>query len=260
MRHLHFLEFEYAIDYELTESVRRHFPLDWSEDAITHDLVIRLRRRFNRTHLTGMRFPVVLEWEVYKLRGLREQSHGDIGWLFRHGLPSGDVLEGAGFMEAKLRARDSNKFTQIRKGQVKRILKRSPETLLLLYDYNAVPVLDSEFVPEPGYDFGIHRWASTLITHARVTHGPVVPLQLAAAVGRYDDTLYRFGYSLAQQVSRRYLHLHDLDFSQSGIADVKGYPGGVGSPNWVMVIRVAQEGQAVAEGSGLNQDVYEALE
>jgi hypothetical protein len=43
MNHMHILEMEQYMEHELREAATRHFPLDWKEDAITHDLLIRLR-------------------------------------------------------------------------------------------------------------------------------------------------------------------------------------------------------------------------
>jgi len=42
---LHIVEMENRMEYELAEAVQRHYPLDWKEDSITHDLLIRFRRR-----------------------------------------------------------------------------------------------------------------------------------------------------------------------------------------------------------------------
>jgi hypothetical protein len=251
---------EYIIERELRETVQKHFPLDWKEDLLTHDLAIRFRKRFHRMTLHGTRFPIQVEWEIYKLHGKRETSYGDIGLLFRYELPAGGLIEGAGFIEAKLRARDSTRFRQVRTEQVARILARSPHTLLLLYDYNAVSVLDSSFVLEPDYKFFIHRWSHPIMTHARVTHGPVLPLQLAAAVNQYDDTLYRLCHSLSHQFSRRYFHLHDLDFSQQAIQAVKGFPANIGSPNILMIIRAAPEGRELPEPFRPRDDLYGGIE
>ncbi|MCZ7625088.1 MAG: hypothetical protein C3F12_04490 [Candidatus Methylomirabilota bacterium] len=130
---MHIIEMEGLIEHELAETVQRHYPLDWKEDVITHDLLIRFRNRFRTVTLHGLRYPVQLEREAYKLHGSRETSYGDIGVLVRYRLPSGCDVEAAGFLEAKLRARDSNKFRQVRHEQVHRILSRSRHTRLLLY-------------------------------------------------------------------------------------------------------------------------------
>ncbi|MGA9426578.1 MAG: hypothetical protein WBV33_15980, partial [Terracidiphilus sp.] len=100
---MHIVEMENRMEYELAQAVQRHYPLDWKEDAITHDLLIRFRRQFSETTLEGLRYPLQLEWEVYKLHGSREISYGDIGMLIRYRLPSGVDVEAAGFLEAKVR-------------------------------------------------------------------------------------------------------------------------------------------------------------
>ncbi len=257
---MHTLELEHLIELELRGTVQKHFPLDWKEDLLTHELAIRFRKRFRRMTLSGTPFPMQVEWEIYKLHGKRETNHGDIGLLFRYKLPTGALVEGAGFVEAKLRARDSTKFSQVRPDQMTRILARSPHTFLLLYDYNAVSVLDDTFGPAPEYEFPVPGWSYPMMTHARVTHGPLLPLELAAAVNQFDDTLYRFCHSLSHQFSRRYFHLHDLDFSPSAIQAVKGFPADLESPNFVMVIRAAPEGRDLPEPFRPNDNLYGGIE
>jgi hypothetical protein len=53
-----------------------------------------------------------------------------------------------------------------------------------------------------------------------------------------------------------------LDFSKVAIDAVKGFPGTLGSPNIVMVVRVATEGQELpgVENSKLNSNTYTVLE
>lgn|ERR1700731_104872 len=257
---MHILEFEYRIERCLREIVQSHFPLDWKEDVLTHELARSLRGLFHDTVLYGTQYPLNIEWEIYKLHGTRESSHGDIGLLFRYKLPAGAVIEGAGFMEAKLRGRDTTKFLQVRHDQVTRILARSPQTRLLLYDYNAVAVLDSQFEGNDDHDFFPHRHRHYGAPYSRVTHGPVLPLQLAAAVNQYDDTLYRFAHSLSQQFTRRYFHLHDLDFSEPAIRAVKGFPTELGSPNIIIVVRAAPQGQDLPEEFRPNENLFSTFE
>ena len=255
---MHVLEFEALIEHDVRDIVQGHFPLDWKEDLLTHELARRFRSHFHKTTLYGSRFPLNIAWEVYKLHGTRETSHGDIGLLFRYRLPTGTLVEGAGFIEAKVRGRDTTKFLQVRHDQVSRFLARSPQTRLLLYDYNAVAVLDAT---EPDDFESFHpKFRHHGSSQARVTCGPVLPLQLAAAVNQYDDTLYRFCHSLSHQISRRYFHLHDLDFSETAIKAVKGFPSELGSPNVIMVVRVAVLGQELPEDFSPNDNVYSTIE
>lgn len=256
---MHIVDFECRIEEELREVVTRHFPLDWKEDAITHDFLIRLRKDHRQTSVFGNRWRIQVEWEIYKLHGPTESNYGDIGVLVRYKMPTEETIEGAGFLEAKLRGRDTTKFHQIRHSQITRLLSRSPQTRLLLYDYNPVTVLDESDFSEFDSEWLFHRMRRRE-TYARVTHGPVLPLQLAATVNHYDDTLYRFCHCFSHQLCRRYLHLHDLDFSERAIRAVKGFPDKVGSPNVVMVIRVAPEGRELPEPFFPNDNVYGVIE
>lgn len=257
---MHIVEIESLMEYELAEAVQRHYPLDWKEDSITHDLMIRFRNHFRDVTLQGLRYPLQLEWEVYKLHGRREASYGDIGVLIRYRLPSGADVEAAGFLEAKVRGRESTKFHQVRHEQVHRILARSRHTRLLLYDYNAVPVLGGDTGFDPDWDWHPHPSRRRRMGQVPVTHGPIVPLELAAAVNQFDDGLYRFAHSLSYQFVRRFFQLHDLDFSEAAVQAVKGFPSDLGAPNFVMVVRAAVLGQELPEGFVPSDNVYGRFE
>jgi len=84
----------------------------------------------------------------------------------------------------------------------------------------------------------------------------VLPLQLAAAVNQYDDTLYRFAFSLSHQLTRRYFHLHDLDFTETAINAIKGFASELGSPNIIMVVRAAPRGQELPEDFRPNENQF----
>jgi hypothetical protein len=256
---MHILELEHRIERDVQEIIRGHFPLDWKEDVISHELARRFRC-YKKFTLYGLRNPLDVDWEIYKLHGKRETNHGDFGLLIRYRLPSGDVIEGAGFIEAKLRGRDSTKFQQVRHEQVTRILSRSPQTRLMLYDYNPVAVLDpsldlndTDYFLRPNLRMQGHGTAS-------ISHAPVLPLQLAATVNHYDDSLYRFCHSISHQFTRRYINLHDLDFSEAAVNAVKGYPSELGSPNYVMIIRATVQGQELPESLHLDKDLYGEFE
>lgn len=257
---MYITELEAIVEAQLGESVRLHHPYDWKEDAVTHNLLINLRKHVKEVTLHGARYPTDLEWEVYKLHGRRESAHGDIGLLVRYRVPEGGILEGAGFLEAKLRGRDSTRFLQVRHEQVTRILERSPQTQLLLYDYNPVATLPDPLESDTEWLFGPFRRLRPMPPRYAFSHGPVLPLRLAAAVNRYDDTLYRFAHSFSNQLCRRYFQLHDLDFSDAAVAAVKGFPGDLGSPNYVMIIRIAPQGQDLPEEYRPNDNIYGSME
>jgi len=257
---MHIVEFEERLEIHLRDVVLRHFPLDWKEDAITHALLILIRKEFGHISLWGLRWKLAIEWEIYKLHGRRESTYGDVGVLIRYAMPGGGIVEGAGFMEAKIRGRETNRFLHVRPEQVVRILARSPLTRLLLYDYNPVSVLDPSNDDDSSWHFYPSRFRRTPPDRAAVSHGPVLPLQLAAAVSQYDDTLYRFAHAFSYQFVHRYFQLHDLDFSESAVSAVKGFSTELGSPNVVMVIRAAAEGQQLPEPFQPNSNLYGVFE
>ena len=140
------------------------------------------------------------------------------------------------------------------------LLSRSPQTQLLLYDYNAVTVLDDQSTSIDDHEMHMMmRYGHRRSPYAHVTHGPILPLQLAAAVNQYDDTLYRFCHSLSHQFTRRYFHLHDLDYSESAIKAVKGFPSELGSPNYILVMRAAPLGHELPEPHRPPENTYGSL-
>lgn len=248
---MHFLDFETIIENELREVILDAFPLSWREDVISYNFTDRLRRRFHSVTLIGTHYPLVMELEVYKLSGKPETKHGDIGLLIRSKLATGELIEGAGFLEAKLRARNSSRFLQVRKKQCEKLLRESPHTQLLLYDYRPVAVLDD---PRECFDSEFFPFAQH--GTSMVTHGPVLPLNLAVAINHFDDRLYQYSYPIAHQISRRYLHLHDLDFSAPAIAAVKGFPTTIDSPSIVLVFRTATRAENLPEAFRPNNTRY----
>lgn len=253
---MHILHFEDRLEDELKSVVTESFPLSWREDVLSYNLARQLRTIFSKTVLEGGQYDTTIEWEFYKLVGKPEIDHGDIGILVRYKLLEGSIIEGAGFLEAKLRDRESSKFKQVRKKQCRTLLRRSPQTRLLLYDYRPAVVLD--YPPERGLSrFPI--WTYRRDSRNLVSHGPNLPLSLAVTIGQFDDSLYRFCHSFSQQFTRRYFNLLDLDFSKNAIQAVKGFPGTFDAPNIVMVIRIT-EGQAESAEVALNNSLYRRLE
>ncbi len=254
------LEFEFAFERIVKTTVQNHFPLDWKEDVITHTLLKELRQYNQNIEISDALYPVEIEWEVYKFHGRRETDHGDIGVLVSYKLPTGSVVEGAGFIEAKLRDRNSTKFIQVRHQQIERILSRSPYSFLMLYDYNPVAVQRTPSAFD--IDHPLFHESKLFRRHngTDVTHAPLLPLRLAAELNQYDDGLYRFCTSPSRQFTRRFFNLHDLDFGESAVQAVKGFPGDLGSPNYVMVIRAATIGQELPERFVPNENLFGSLE
>lgn len=237
---------ERKIEAIAREAILSHYPLDWKEDSITHQIVREFRKAFSDITLHSESQTFQLAWEAYKLSGNREMKHGDIGLLFRRNIKSGKLIEGAGFLEAKIRSRDSSNFPHAGAEQSSRITQNSPFTQLALYDYRPAAISEEG---GPFFDDLCH-----------VTHVPVIPLPLANAIDCYDDGMYDHSTPLSHQFTRRYFQLRDLDFSASAINAVKGYPSELGGTNVVMVVRMSPIGQPLPEAVRPNPDLYSPLQ
>jgi hypothetical protein len=255
----HVFEFERFIEQVLRESIAEKYPLDWKEDTITGTFLPRLRSRLPEVNLYGLRYPLTIKWEFYKLHGTAETQHGDIGLLVQYLLPNGQILEGAGFLEAKARDRNSAKFPQVKFSQLNRIQKKTPLAQLLLYDYNQATVLDGleDFFGDRN---GFYYMDPTYESVAKTTHSPLLPIALAIGVGKYDDSLYRFCHSFGHQLTRRFIQMRDLDFSKALIDVVKGFPGKIGAPRHIMVIQISPAGKGIPEKVIPSPERYSILE
>lgn len=145
----------------------------------------------------------------------------------------------------------TGRFKQIKTKQSNRILDRSPQTQMLLYDYTPVAVLDfhPESLPWGWFPFGLERDSTSV-----VSYGPVLPFALAIAIGKFDSSLYRFCHSFAQQFTRRYFNLLDLDFRANSISAVKGFPGRFDSPNIVINLRIGPSADNLPETAAINRE------
>ena len=58
--------------------------------------------------------------------------------------------------------------------------------------------------------------------------------------------------------------MRDLDFSNSAVKAVKGFPSEIGSPNYVMVIRVMPQNLGKPDGENteglINSNIYSRIE
>ncbi len=59
---MHIAHFQAIMENELAEAVQSHHPLDWKEDPVTHDLLIRWRQRLGAATLYGTRYPLQIHW------------------------------------------------------------------------------------------------------------------------------------------------------------------------------------------------------
>jgi len=255
---IHVVEFENWIERTASQIIGENYPLTWKEDQITIELVKRIQSDLKEVELVGMRDLIRIEWEAYKLSGKPETAHGDIGVLIQYTLPTGNLLEGAGFLEAKVRSKDSSKFKEIKPAQLTTILSQSPYSKLLLYDYEKFPTLDS--LGFTTYS-NAHPWyLNDAPALARTSNVGVVPMNVAKRYTSRDTILYRFAFSLSHQLTSRYFQMQDLDFSDTAINAVKGFPGTQGGPRVVLVIKICPPGKEFSKESGPHHETYQRIE
>ncbi|MBL7836852.1 MAG: hypothetical protein JNM67_05010 [Bacteroidetes bacterium] len=251
------LEFISQVEQIIQQQTRRLFPADWDEDTLTRNILIEFRLNFASTTINDHRQQYNLSINPFKLRGRNtETKYGDIAILVKIIFPDGDILEGVGFLEAKKRYRNTNRFDAFSVRQLNRIYRQSPHTRLLLYDYSPI----TEFAPVYyDYDNYYHRHFPLLALPT--TYSVATQLNEALALNRRDIGLYKVGLPLSYQLAFRYFYGFDLDFREDVINAIKGYAKDtLGLPNYTVFVTISPIDKPTNEGEPeINSNTYERL-
>ncbi|MBD2254964.1 hypothetical protein [Nostoc parmelioides] len=247
------------------------FPYEWNEDYITLNLIKGLRKSFNQVTLSGYRYELNINWEVYKYTGKPETLYGDIAVLVQIKFRNGELTEGVGFLEAKIRSRDSVNFESLKPKQLSDITSNAPHALLLLYDYESITTFInsvSDFYRVRHYfdDEGITeylRWYNKygyFPSFGSETHSVVVPANLISINSPKNTTLYNHSLPLSNQLCYRYLLGFDLEYNSEAINIAKGYSALRRYPKYVMVIHVGQNNDPPELETQLNLELLQPLQ
>ncbi|MEK7978571.1 hypothetical protein N5I81_013300 [Klebsiella michiganensis] len=233
---------------------------EWDEDFITLSLLSDLKKALHGVKLIGRSFKSNINWQIYKLKGTYETHYGDIALVININYKDGTSIHGTAFLEAKKRDWRKTTFSAMKTAQAKRILKNSPFSQYLLYDYEEITGflserVHSEYMDNSWYKRGVD------IPFSRVTRAVCVPLNLAIATGHKDTLLYRHGLPLSMMLSNRYFQGLDLEFDETSIKVATGFLTKFGLPKFVLKIDILENGtEAVDKNLGVNQSEYVQLD
>lgn len=225
-----------TIEQIVENEVKGNYPRYWDEDFITQSLLRSLRKEFGprvrvgldvpplpyRVYWWGWFFPavvwpvdwVVVEWDIYKLRGFSEQRFGDVAILVTTKYPDKDKVEGVAFLEAKKLYPKSSDFQAIDFAQLRRINTHAPRASVLLYNYRQVYPYDWWY-----------------------TYAATVPMDLVIATRKKDISLYKFSLPFSVQLLT-HLFGFCLERADEPLNIAKGYLAEYGSPLYLVVARV----------------------
>jgi hypothetical protein len=232
---MHYAEFYRRVEKWLIGAVRSCYPASWDENHITYSIVDMLFARCQSVSLTGLDRPFKIIWDSRKLRLPEEADYGDIAILVRLTTWAGDTLEGVGLLEAKRRDSGKASFSSVRVTQLKRILRKSPSSRLLLYDYdNVSSCMDNVAAPYEDY---FANWRSGHIEP--YTHSVCVSTGLALSRNQFTTGLHKFGVPLAHQLVARYFRGLDLEMDEETVNAVKGNITRHGGPRALILVGVS---------------------
>lgn len=217
----------------LQEHVKNNYPIDWDEDFITRSILKEIRNRLGSVKIRDFKERMMIKWLPYKLRGRPENKFGDIAILVNIQYQDGDGIEGVAFLEAKKRDINRTRFSAIKIGQLKRIHKNAPSSMVLLYDYNDITQF-ANFKPRSS----MREWYGWLALKP-CTCSVVVPTSIVSYNKKKDTTLYKFSLPFSYQLIFRYFQGFDLEFQKTLIKIAKGYASEKGLPTYLVVVSIA---------------------
>jgi len=261
MTRMNYLDFVATVESHLKDIIRRCYPASWDENHITFTITDDFSTSFRNVTVDGFERPFKLVWDARKLRRPAEETLGDLAILVHLKSWEGESIEGVGTLEAKLRAPQKSSFDAVRKGQLKRIATRSPQSHLLLYDYSQItgfadnleaPFIWEPFAWEPSYSRP--RYPNTPYSHCAT-----LPISMALSVGSYNTSLYKFCIPFSVQLCARYLRGYDLEMDIEALRDVKSNIQRHGGFRYLWLIGVSTGDTEPTLPSGINDDLYGPL-
>ena len=260
------LKFCFQVEKVLKSVIDDCYPYEWHEDHITRDILKGLRKSFRDVTLFGYRYQLNINWEVYKYTGTPEHLYGDVAVLVKIRFRNGDLSEGVGFLEAKKRSIDSNRFDSLKNTQLKDIMSNAPQAFLLLYDYENITTFINSICYLNDFDDYGEKYLQGFDKHGHFprfsseTYCVVAPANLITSTSPKTTSLYNRSLPLSYQLCYRYLFGFDLEYDSTAIDIAKGYPQQRRYPRYVMVIRVGQNVPPPELDEPLNSEVLQILE
>ncbi len=234
------------IERLVKESIPGSHPRNWDVHVLTQRLLSSLRGNLQNAPITGFKREFTIRWETLRRRQKEPAASAAVALLARIAHRDGAFLEGAAFLEPRVKTDGKRTFDSFALPQLRKSLRGSPFTQALLFDYEDITsYANNRSVLFPPMEFS--PWRGGLPVTA-CTYAVVSPMNVVVAQRVNDTSIYRFSVPLSFQFVYRYWHGFDLDVSEPALLSARGFPARRDAPGYLLVMTVVEEGaEAPAE-------------
>ena len=233
-------------------------PGDWVEETVTAVLLKTLASELDDTEVSGFRQGYTIRMSAHRQRGKRETVNADISLLVRIAHRDGSTLEGAAFIETKLKQDRKRTFDAFRLPELKKLFRSSPFSQVLFLDYEDITSYSTNrSVQFPPMEYSPWRGG---IPMTPCTYAAVIPTNIVVAQHLNDTSIYSYSVPLSYQIVYRYFHGFDLDLSEQALLAARGQPTKKGLSEFLLAFSVFEEGVEAREETEINRKVWAPIE
>lgn len=204
-------EFSRDVEQAISETLGSATKNEWDENHLTLEWLKKVRTAMHGTAVEWRGERRQISSRLFKLKGPLEKHHGDVAFLVKILFQDQEVLEGVGFLEAKIRHWSTDRFPALKTRQLETQYSRTKNARVVLYDRAPSPFgagcVDHAW-------FG--RWDSENVWPdlRPVTNALVVPMALLLfGTSRRNRTVYRFAAPLSCHIAHRLILGLDLELA-----------------------------------------------
>jgi hypothetical protein len=233
-------------------------PADWDEEAVTAGLLKSIASELDDTEVSGFRQSFTMRLSAFRQKGKRDSASADISLLVRIVRKDGTGLQGAAFIECKLKQDRKRTFDSFRLPELKKIFRASPFSQVLFLDYEDITSYSSNrSVQFPPMEYSAWRGG---VPMTPCTYATLIPTNVVIAQHLNDTSIYSFSVPLSHQLVYRYFHGFDLDLSEQAVLAAQGHPTKKGVSEYLLAFSVFEEGTEAQEQTDINRKVWGSIE
>ena len=249
------------IEKLVKESIPGSHPKSWEVHALTQRLLLGLQSNLQGAPITGFRSDFTVECTALRRRPAEEAGAANgaaIAVVTRIANRDGTLLEGASFLEARIKSDRKRTFEAFTQPQLRKSLRGSPSTHLLLLDYEDITAYSSNrSVAFPAMEYSPWRGGLPVTP---CTYAVVSPLNVVLAQHLNDTSLYRFSLPLSFQLVYRYWHGFDLDPSEQALQAARGFTSHREPCSYLLAMTVVEDGAEPPGALELERSAWRPLE
>jgi len=233
-------------------------PAEWEERPVTAGLLARLASELDDTEVSGFRQGCTIRVAAFQQKGRKAPALADISLLVHVAHKDGAVVDGAAFIECKLKQDRKRTFDEFRLPELKKLYRASPFSQVLFLDYEDITAYSSNrSVQFPPMEYNTWRGG---IPMTPCTYAALIPSNVVVAQHLNDTSIYGFSVPLSFQLVYRYFHGFDLDLSEQALLAARGQPTKKGSSEFLLALSVFEEGVEAREPEDINRKVWGPIE